>query len=143
MSESMVAQIETLRGMPLQALRTRYQEVFGGEEEPSFKRDFLWRRIAHRLQEQAFGGLSETARQSLDQLRDSPHLASGLDPVRRARAARAGPRDYRDRRLPMPGRRGVSGTATTSASRPRSWDTRAARSPRCMPRSWKRRRSPA
>ena len=103
MAESMAARIAALQSLPLKELREQYQQLFGCREDPSFKRDFLWRRIAFRIQEQAFGGLSDPARERLHALQDSPDLGKGLDPTRRA--PRAGERygDGRDRRLPMPG----------------------------------------
>jgi hypothetical protein len=56
------SQIETLRRMTVRELRTRYREVFG-EESRSNHKQFLFRRIAWRLQADAEGGLSERARQ--------------------------------------------------------------------------------
>ncbi|MCC6363108.1 MAG: DUF2924 domain-containing protein [Bryobacterales bacterium] len=54
-------QIEALKRMTVRQLRERYQEVFG-EESRSNHKQFLFRRIAWRLQAQAEGGLSERAR---------------------------------------------------------------------------------
>ncbi|MCE5309388.1 MAG: DUF2924 domain-containing protein [Acidobacteriales bacterium] len=55
------SQIEALRRMTVRELRTRYREVFG-EESRSNHKQFLFRRIAWRLQADAEGGLSERAR---------------------------------------------------------------------------------
>jgi hypothetical protein len=56
------AQIDALRRMTVRELRGRYREVFG-EESRSNHKQFLFRRIAWRLQADAEGGLSERARQ--------------------------------------------------------------------------------
>src|SRR5438093_9842411 len=61
MDRAMIAAIEQLRGLTVAALRTKYQEVFG-EESKSSNKQFLFRRIAWRLQADAEGGLSERAR---------------------------------------------------------------------------------
>lgn len=55
------AQIEALRRMTVRELRGRYREVFG-EESRSNHKQFLFRRIAWRLQAVAEGDLSERAR---------------------------------------------------------------------------------
>ena len=63
--------IEALAGMTVGDLRARYLEAFG-EETRSHNRDYLQRRIAWRLQAEAFGGLSERARKRAAELaRDS------------------------------------------------------------------------
>ncbi|MBI3778778.1 MAG: DUF2924 domain-containing protein, partial [Gammaproteobacteria bacterium] len=55
-------QIEALQHMTVGQLREKYREVFG-EESRSYHKQFLFRRIAWRLQANAEGGLSERARQ--------------------------------------------------------------------------------
>ena len=54
-------QIEALRRMTVRELRGRYREVFG-EDSRSNHKQFLFRRIAWRLQANTEGGLSERAR---------------------------------------------------------------------------------
>ena len=54
-------QIETLRHMTAGQLRKKYIEVFG-EETRSHHKQFLFRKIAWRIQANAEGGLSERAR---------------------------------------------------------------------------------
>jgi hypothetical protein len=56
------AQVEALKRMTVRELRRRYSEVFG-EESQSNHKQFLFRRIAWRLQADAEGGLSERAHQ--------------------------------------------------------------------------------
>jgi DUF2924 family protein len=55
-------QIEELRYVTTGQLREKYREVFG-EESRSNHKQFLFRRIAWRIQALAEGGLSEHARQ--------------------------------------------------------------------------------
>jgi DUF2924 family protein len=62
MKASVEAQIERLRKQPVYALRAQYRELFG-EESRSGNRQFLFRRVAWRLQALAEGDLSERARQ--------------------------------------------------------------------------------
>ena len=53
--------------MPIRELRARYQKLFG-DESRSYNRQFLFRRIAWRLQALAEGDLSERARRRALQL---------------------------------------------------------------------------
>jgi hypothetical protein len=64
---SVLAQINELRGMKVAQLRVRWRELFG-EDSRSNNRDFLWRRLAWRVQELAYGGLSERAKARLAEL---------------------------------------------------------------------------
>jgi hypothetical protein len=64
---SVDAQLEALTDMTVTQLRRRYAEVFG-EETKSGNRQWLFRRIAWRIQAIAFGGLSERARQRAAEL---------------------------------------------------------------------------
>ena len=66
---TMTAQLHALRGLSTPQLRARYCELFG-EETTSHNRDFLFKRIAWRLQEQAYGGLSQRAKSRLTELVD-------------------------------------------------------------------------
>ena len=61
MNASVLKEIEGLRRLTVGGLREKYREVFG-EESRSNHKDFLFRRIAWRLQANAEGGLSERAR---------------------------------------------------------------------------------
>src|ERR1019366_7657683 len=54
-------QIEGLRHMTVGQLKERYREVFG-EDSRSNHKQFLFRRIAWRIQANVEGGLSERAR---------------------------------------------------------------------------------
>jgi hypothetical protein len=61
MKAAVLKEIEGLRRLTVCGLREKYQEVFV-EESRSNHKDFLFRRIAWRIQANAEGGLSERAR---------------------------------------------------------------------------------
>ena len=64
---TIVEEIQELRKASVPELVERYEELFG--KPPRTKhREHLWRRIAWKIQEQRFGGLSQTAKQRLDEL---------------------------------------------------------------------------
>ena len=67
MENQIVVEIARLRQMKVAELRAKYAEVFG---EPTFSRnkDYLWKRIAYRIQELAEGGLSDGAKQRAEEL---------------------------------------------------------------------------
>ena len=60
-------QIAVLRQMTVRELREKYEEVFG-EPTRAGNKDFLFKRIAWRLQSLAEGDLSERARQRAAEL---------------------------------------------------------------------------
>jgi len=61
------AELEDLKRMTVSQLQHKYEEVFG-EETRSHHREFLWKRIAWRLQVLAEGDISERARQRAKEL---------------------------------------------------------------------------
>ena len=64
---SITDEIAELRAMPVPDLVERYEDVFG--KPPRVKhRDWLWRRVAWKIQEQRLGGLSTLAKKRLDEL---------------------------------------------------------------------------
>jgi hypothetical protein len=68
-SESILAQIAALKEKSTAELRTMWRELFDGDPPP-FGRRYLEDRIAFRVQEIRFGGLSDRARRKLDALAD-------------------------------------------------------------------------
>jgi Protein of unknown function (DUF2924) len=67
-------EIERLKSLRIQELRTRYREVFGADSRTAHKQHLI-RQIAWRLQVQAQGDLSERAR------RFRAHLADIRDAI--------------------------------------------------------------
>jgi len=61
MEATILKAIEQLRSLTVNGLRTKYREVFG-EDSRSGNKDYLFRRIAWRLQANAEGDLSDRAR---------------------------------------------------------------------------------
>ncbi|MBI5788789.1 MAG: DUF2924 domain-containing protein [Candidatus Schekmanbacteria bacterium] len=61
MSATIVEQIQGLRQMTVNQLREKYEEIFG-ESTTARNKDYLWKKIAWRIQELEYGGLSEQAK---------------------------------------------------------------------------------
>ncbi len=110
MNRTLKAEIEGLRRMTVGQLRAKHLELFG-EECRSNHKDFLFKRIAWRMQAVAEGGLSERARQRAMELANDADLrirapkdalANG-DAVEPAHAVEAAVDGGNDPRLPMPG----------------------------------------
>jgi len=90
-----ITEIETLQKMTVGQLRLKWRELYG-EDTRSGNREYLWRRLAWRVQELAYGGLSERAQVRIKELGDDLRML----PSRRWQPAE-GP--VRDRRIPRPG----------------------------------------
>jgi len=102
-------EVERLKAITVTALRERYREVFG-EESRSYNRDFLWKRIAWRLQALAEGDLSQRARQQAEQLANDADLRIRMpgNTFKRAVDSDSQTANYsfdpaHNKRLPMPG----------------------------------------
>jgi hypothetical protein len=66
-------EIEGFRDLTTAQLKEKYREVFG-EEPRSNHKQFLFRRIAWRIQANAWGGLSERARKRALEIADDADL---------------------------------------------------------------------
>ena len=97
MNTSLEVQIEELRQLPAIALQAKYLELFG-EESRSGNRQFLFRRVAWRLQALAEGDLSERARQRARELANDADLR--VQPLKTWRLA---PSTGPDPRVPASG----------------------------------------
>src|SRR2546425_193712 len=73
MEPAVIAAIEHLRGLKVVALREKFRELFG-EESKSSNKQFLFRRIAWRIQANAQGDLSERARRRVAEIADEANL---------------------------------------------------------------------
>src|SRR5665213_338608 len=106
MNKNVQAEVAALRGMSPAQLRDKYLQVFG-EATRTGNREFLYKRLAWRLQSQAEGTLSERARHRASELaRDAdirmtmprmPTTTPGATPRVVAAPGRG------ENRLPMPG----------------------------------------
>jgi hypothetical protein len=108
MNAGVIAAVKGLRTAKVAELKTRYRELFG-EESRSSNRDYLFRRIAWRLQARAEGDLSERARRRATEIADDSDLrqrAPAAFSIRREAGAPARlglSKPGRDWRLPAPG----------------------------------------
>jgi hypothetical protein len=96
--------------MTVSQLREKWKELYPGEESHSFNRVYLWRRLAWRVQELAYGGLSERAKARIAEINRendlrflpprswNPEAIAALAPASRQRG-----HVVRDPRIPSPG----------------------------------------
>ncbi len=106
MNSEFFKKIEVLKNMKVSSLKEKYREVFG-EESRSNNKQFLFRRIAWRIQAIKEGDLSERARRQAEELARDVDLR-----IRAPRSFSLGtttPREIisfslpQDRRIPIPG----------------------------------------
>ena len=69
MTMSVAAQVAALPGKPTGELKDMWRELYG-TEPPPYNRPFLVKRLAYRVQELAYGGLSPQTLARLDALAD-------------------------------------------------------------------------
>ncbi|TAN64035.1 MAG: DUF2924 domain-containing protein [Magnetospirillum sp.] len=69
MSTAILTQVAALPTLPTPRLKAMWRELTG-TEPPPYNRTFLVKRLAYRIQELAFGGLSVKAERRLDDLVD-------------------------------------------------------------------------
>ena len=69
---SVLRQLATLETMTMEQLREKWLDLYGSDP-PLYKRQFLIKRLAYRIQELFYGGLSEAAKAHLGQVaREDP-----------------------------------------------------------------------
>jgi len=76
---TVLAQLAALRGAPAGVLKARWRELFD-TDPPPYNRRFLESRLAYRIQELTYGGLSGD---SLDRLRAMSKQYASQDPAER------------------------------------------------------------
>src|SRR5664279_2577076 len=69
MADPVLTQLAALKTAPVVALKQKWRELFEGEPPP-YNRRFLESRLAYRIQELAYGGLSPETVERLDALAD-------------------------------------------------------------------------
>jgi Protein of unknown function (DUF2924). len=92
---SVLRQMALLQSMSLEQLREKWLDLYG-EEPPQYKKQFLIKRLAYRIQELFYGGLSEQAKVHLQQ-------AAKEDPV--ATVNRRIPEERKSNEAILPGTR--------------------------------------
>ena len=66
-TDQVLSQLAELPGLPYGELKARWRQYFG-VEPPAYRRGFLIRGLAHRIQELAYGGLSKAHQARLEAL---------------------------------------------------------------------------
>ena len=103
--DQFLKEISTLQTKPVKELKAKYQTLFGDEKAVPENKTILVKKIAYKLQELKYGGLSQTAKEK------AASLIKKYDPVNnkavRPGKARQGDtgrvKPHRDSRLPVPG----------------------------------------
>ena len=72
---SVLRQLATLQNMTLEQLREKWLDLYGSDP-PRYKKQFLVKRLAHRIQELFYGGLSESAKTRLRQIAQDDPVAT-------------------------------------------------------------------
>ena len=88
MEPTVLQQVASLAEMPLAELRDRWQALFGRAAPAAYKPKQLIRRLAWRIQELHYGGLSDAATERLRGIAEQDRLTSGSG-ARRSRSRRA------------------------------------------------------
>jgi len=69
MEKTAMKQVTELAEMPYEALKQRWRDLYG-TDPPAYSRQHMIRRLAYRIQELAYGGLSEEAKATLERIAD-------------------------------------------------------------------------
>ena len=72
---SVLRQLAMLKSMSLEQLREKWLDLYGAEP-PKYKKQFLIKRLAYRIQELFYGGLSEQAKAHLRRVASSDPVAT-------------------------------------------------------------------
>jgi len=105
MTGTNLSQIMELRKNSLDELKTKYEGLFPGQKAPSNNKIFMWRKIAYRIQELEYGGISSETQSKIQQLiqQYDPINNKTLRPdnIHENQPKKSG--ISRDKRLPIPG----------------------------------------
>lgn len=93
---SLEVEIDRLRSLGLDALRVEWHAAFGAVPPKGLTKDVIARMLAHRMQEQAFGGRDRETRKLLDRLARGEKPAVDLN--RRLKAGTILVREYQGER---------------------------------------------
>lgn len=105
MQENLLTKIMSLKDASLEELKKKYGELFEGKPAPSNNKTYLWKKIAYRLQELEYGGLSAEAQGKIQNLiqKYDPVNNKTMRPEDTTRDQPKKPNLRRDKRLPIPG----------------------------------------
>jgi hypothetical protein len=76
MTDTVLAQLAALKTAPMAELKRKWRDLFD-REPPPYNRRFLESRLAYRIQELAYGGISDEALERLDAIADELEGKSG------------------------------------------------------------------
>lgn len=105
MAKTKLSEILELKENSLGELQAKYAELFPGQQAPSNNKVYLWRKIAYRLQELEYGGISTEAQDKIQQLilQFDPINNKALRPDDALKERPKKTKLNRDKRLPIPG----------------------------------------
>ena len=108
MEGTILSKIMALNRMSIKELQKKYEEIFNGQRAASNNKVYLLRRIAYRLQELEYGGLSEKAQLRVKEIMEecdplNKIFRSNGNCVEKIRASGGRQGILRDKRLPIPG----------------------------------------
>jgi hypothetical protein len=105
MAETNLTQIMELKEKSLGELQAKHQELFPDQPTPSNNKVYLWRKIAYRLQELEYGGISTKTQGEIQQLiqQYDPVNNKALRPDNSLKERPKKSKLSRDNRLPIPG----------------------------------------
>jgi hypothetical protein len=95
MEQTVLQQLMELQEMQYPALKEKWRSLYG-TEPPAYKREHMVRRLAYRIQELVYGGLSEETKAQLEQIAEEDE--------RQRRGAKAQARKPKETH-PLPGTR--------------------------------------
>lgn len=84
---TVLQQLTALSKLKTPQLREKWREL-NGTEPPAYKRQYLLRRLAYRIQEMYYGGLNDQAREQLARVTESDPLAKPESPKSGNKTAR-------------------------------------------------------
>ena len=103
MDGKVLDQIMGLKDGTLEELRAKYAEIFPEQAPSSNNKVFLWRKIAYRLQEVEYGGLSAEATGKISELINKYDPVNNKSLRPKPSGADKSKTPGRDMRLPIPG----------------------------------------
>lgn len=84
MQKTVLKQLDELNQMSIAQLRKRWADLMGTDPGPGrLGRQYLMRRLAYRIQELAYGGLSAQARKQLEAVADGKTRSAGSSKSRK------------------------------------------------------------
>jgi len=105
MQENLLTKIMSLKDASLEKLKKKYSELFKDKPAPSNNKTYLWKKIAYKLQELEYGGLSTETQSKIQELiqKYDPVNNKAIRPEKTTQDQPKKPNLRRDKRLPIPG----------------------------------------